>query len=934
MLMSFNEYKARLEKAFLESYELELNIKYDIKLRLLPYPRLILEEVSIRNHNSQLLHSNSVQINLSWLKFLTNNSEIIDSVELSNGEIFSIEYLAYLKENYQSLQNTKIKKLTLHDFKFINGKSTITNNEDFFATIKVALFNVNYESDNKITLHTDLYIGNAISKIDVEIEDFLSDQGKFTLKSVSDDLEFSLISTKANLKDLSQAEGKVSINIKDLNLLHNRFSKSHVSSQYVAKTKLFKENTITINSDFILYSEVLSFINIQFLSEAVKNMNGNIIIDYSNRIQINSQVKVEEINLNNIIDNDAFSKKYLKKGILKSTAGFILDNFHFFFPSYFTGLFDFHIDKTIILNDSVDHLKLSMDVSNGTVSLSKFSIIFPGNLEFVAQGIMSHNDIRPKFEGNFSVKTQNLAKFLKWLNYSQEVQDTVINKLDNTLLLKSNVLIIPYRIKLRSINAAIGEIILAGDTTFIKDSYNSTSIYNKFYFNKIDLDLISGIEWIEDQLAILYAADYDVSSDSYFKLTENYKYLRSFEDDLHLEIVIDQLTAREQIFSNVNSVIDISNNNIEVSNLQFDSNFAQGNCYFLFSLPAFRPYIKAKVNFSKLDQELWLNMFSSLWQQLEKKSIINSSINSQDKNNVESKTKNFNFLSAKNYDADLKVSIIDISNNPIDLQNLKFALNLNNGIVSLSEAKAKLFNGDLALIGRTSLIEALPQVELSFSLSNVDPQLLLSNLVGINNMSGYLSLNGLIASSGNNLGYMLDKLKGEVNFIGKRIDWSGFTIDEIIRAVESQGYSITEKAASIDYYSKYGSSFFDNVQGNVKISNGIANVNNVNISNNRITGIYAANINLINKDIASVAKLSFIPIGYTNPLTLDISSSGKLNDINSDFDTKTLIDFINKNAQKTSDDKQSKPNNDTSNTGKLLNNRNVNTPYSDSNKSN
>lgn len=214
--------------------------------------------------------------------------------------------------------------------------------------------------------------------------------------------------------------------------------------------------------------------------------------------------------------------------------------------------------------------------------------------------------------------------------------------------------------------------------------------------------------------------------------------------------------------------------------------------------------------------------------------------------------------------------------------------------INFNNISAEAFNGEVKANGNISTLRPIYSMQLGLGLGNINPSLLLNKLINYDNNSGYMSASGVFLSKGINFTEIRQNLTGSINVEGKNIQYNGLGLVELayIRQLQT---NLDYKLKRLNYYSQYGETQFYNVSGTINIKNSIAEMINLKLTNERLTGllnlIYSFSDNYLNAN----SKFSFIPVSNSNPITINITNSRTLANTKTAVDVYALESYLRKN---------------------------------------
>ena len=539
-----------------------------------------------------------------------------------------------------------------------------------------------------------------------------------------------------------------------------------------------------------------------------------------------------------------------------------------------------------LLGDKITNIVFDVDVFFGNAALNKIRLIAPGNTSITLQGVVTHNAIRSKFDGSLFVASDDLSLLKSWLKVN-----TNSLKDSKKLLLLSDIAFLANRIKLDNAKAAIDKTTMFGRATFMNDFHKNLEINSSLKFASLDADALSLDKLFDNAIKVLYTSDPDKTSQTYFELVNDHAELRGLNKTVNLEIASDNVIFKKQKFDNFNIALLAKPNFFAIQNMSATSPFLDFTADMALTIPTFKPQLSFNFYAKNCDISYVSKLFPS-YTTLQTDLI--KYYNDQ-KNNDQQKNSliiDFNFLGAQNYNAKLNFKFDTLVYNPsVRINNINSDIVIQDGNISTYNTTAELFNGKLNASGYINVNEAVPSFALSFSLDNILPELFFSPFLNYKNIRGYMSISTSLKTLGINWQDFFSKLSGDIIVVGKQISWDSIDLNEVVKAVNMR-LTPEDKLKRIDYYLANGTSFFDDLSGKFSVVNGTATTSNIVLSNGRLQGIYAASYNIASNTISTASKFAFLPIGYPNPLTIQIKSKGNIGSTKTDIDISQLSDFI------------------------------------------
>ncbi len=902
--INLNDKKVEISKFLQEKYSLFVNINGDIVIDFSPAPCLLIYDIVVEYAGEDLLRIDKTRLKLPIISMLINKNikENLDSVMIEGVSLSIDNLLTYFK-----YEKVDLSKLGLTNFSAKN--LTISDYEDdlyFLNDVILPLIDIEIQ-DNNLTIDGNISYKNTIyNKFYIILNNLNQNNANFNCNIEGQGLFFKA-SGDLDGQSYKSGKGEMQLAIYDFSKIEEYFNDSINHNNELSTTKKNNKPLLDISADIILdNNDLLKIFNFQSKASGISDLVSNIIIDISTpeSFKVNFLLNTQSINLDNFLDFTSIEPS-LRKEIIYSFFSYCYSNFNMQMPYSVVGNFQLYIDNIHIFGENIEKLDIKFNLFQGRFVLNKFQANLPGQSTINLQGITTSNSIRAEFKGKSKILIADFPKFATWSGITASLEETRGIKV---VSFNSDLFIIPNRIKFLNSSLLINESLINAKISFIKDGYGKISSYIMCRAEKINLDRI-GVDTIFDDIAyLLYSADFDKSGDTYYKLVQNYNWLRNLKSTWRIDFVANQLLFKGDSYKDVNFIADIANDNITVINLGFNAANIDISSNFKLTLPAFRAFIEANININRMDianiDTLYNNYISGMKDRLLKVTPKSS--------NISTMINNINFFSASNYDANIILNIKNTTlNNKEFFANLTSKVSFLGGVASL---KSKLFamNGQITLAGNAVIMGLVPQINGTFVFDNINPNRLLYYATGSNNINGYMSISGAISTYGSNKYNLLRNMDGSIVFAGKRIYWDGIGLDNIIQAVDSS-YTTNDKIKQINYYIQNGKSIFDDMQGSIKIKSGIATSLDIKLNNNRLSSIFAANYDIPSYTISSNGIVSFIPMGYNNPISMQIKTLGQLPYQNTEVNTQQILDFITPNPAlipNTSDNINNKNQND------------------------
>lgn len=203
----------------------------------------------------------------------------------------------------------------------------------------------------------------------------------------------------------------------------------------------------------------------------------------------------------------------------------------------------------------------------------------------------------------------------------------------------------------------------------------------------------------------------------------------------------------------------------------------------------------------------------------------------------------------RTFDADLDIKAKSITQNMWKLTDANFDFKLNDGVLTLNDVSAGLFDGRASINGVIkSGADAQSPISISAKLNanNVDAQKLMSAATGkvSYTLTGNLSnLDVNVSSTGASPAALVQALSGEGSINGKNIIVKGIDAAQLADAAKGS-YKPLERAGSLFQSFQNGQTEFTDFNSEFLIQNGVVNFSQINFDGPKATLSSTGNVNL------------------------------------------------------------------------------------------
>jgi AsmA protein len=182
----------------------------------------------------------------------------------------------------------------------------------------------------------------------------------------------------------------------------------------------------------------------------------------------------------------------------------------------------------------------------------------------------------------------------------------------------------------------------------------------------------------------------------------------------------------------------------------------------------------------------------------------------------------FDLNSLSTTDLDMRLSAARVTVGPTKLGRTALGANLRGGALALSIGEAQMYGGIAKGSFGIARSDAVADVKAQFQFTDIDLQPCVSELFGINKLSGRGNLNVSLEASGASPFGLASSLDGTATLTGHDGAISGFNVEQLLKRLERRPLSGAGNFRS-------GSTPYDNLTVAVKLADGIATAQDVRL---------------------------------------------------------------------------------------------------------
>jgi len=902
------KYVTELEQRLSEQ-QIKMVTNGPVELKLLPWPHLNFRNITLGYKEAPLVEA--AQANFYFNYF---GKEAID-IKLINAEINGTLMRSFVSDHANNSSNYSVK---------LDNSSFVINN-----TKKLEKANgvIKFDPKDSVLLDLEGVYANTDTSIYLLLShlndaDYLQTaKGKFTVPEVS--LEFE--GKGRTLLTAPELKGSLALSITPLYFSGLKSKKSGGTIVLNGNLTLDKElicDNITVNSPNItgLTGKVSitnkAFGNTQNSTESSGGLTNNVTFDF--HIQT---INLDEIFTGINIANDF--RQALRYVLHNFSKTLYLDNCNV----------NFTVDKALIQKETFTDIQFIANGKDGNINMEKLSLNIPNLGSYISvDGTISHNKIRPKFQGKVAISSHNSKPLLHFLGYDTLAEMLSNNAEENRLLAKSNIDIIPHRLILREFKGIIGPYVLSGRSYIKENDDDSFRIHSAIKINEISLDKYKLNEKLKELFINLAIADLDKSGSYFFTLTDNFRWLRSIKGFYNLDIDIGKLTFNNYSYTNNHANFQLSPEIINIKDFSVHSEYANLKGAANLAIPYIKPQIKVEINAEKFDKKFfdaampnYANTVKEAYDRVakikeeEKSSAASASGNEPKPSGKEVKNNKgpeegstdlmdaivamqdnpkpeLNLLGMHNVEGNIAISVGNLTWPNSNIKNFQGHLNIASGVLQLTDFNAYLEgNGTASITGSLLMLAAIPSAKIAFSFASIAPDNIMFLVLDEKNLlDGYFSLAGQFETNGVTYRDWVKHLSGYATFSGKNVSYKGFDMLTIIKLTAAHNIAYEQKLNIVKQSEMRGISYFDNISGKIRILSGISTIDDVKMDNIRLSGAFVCVYDLNTTATNARAKFSFYPPNSSIFITIPVTSTGNFKTRTTTFDNAELEKYFAK----------------------------------------
>ena len=870
-----------LKNKLTSKFQTNINIESDINISFLPRPKIIIKNVTINNFP---LEDGHININFDSIHIIPKISSLFGSLKISKIVLnkFNANYvISYNSANKKEERKLEFIPIINEDFianKIFNFNKSENNMFELKnisnIIVKNSILSILDISGNIYSKYTDLFIkidadlaegkvyadGSFFSDdvptiFDLDISTKSDDISKLIINSpiLQGDISGSFFDTKGLSLTKSNFDGKINFSVTNLKLLLDKyFSQKDLIFRNINNTE-----DVQISSNLFLKDGVVNIENIKINSKQIKGSGSIIAYTKEENQLIDAELSLDYLNI-----DDLWVGKFqpIKDNYLNEAIKNIVNNFNNIsnideqkFPKLDVSIFGLSLKSKIAISQLKYKEQLLTDVlismstlNDKQIKLEKFEINVQDHSKLEIAGIIENIGSLPTLDGYLILSSKNLESIINFTPLS--TKGLKENSLKD-FKVRSKILILPNTTLFKDIKAVLNkETVISGNISMIENSdildanynlkFNQLKLENYFPTNYLD-KFINGNAFLQNFLGL---NNIDTSHELSLKFGK---------------LSYDDFNLNDQLFD-----IKIGRGTIDIPALIINKGQNSGNIKLYLDVYSPIPILNLSIN---------ANSFN-----------INDIINDTEEDKFKSSFLNyfFDFPSLSRFDGNIDIDIKNLNFNSLKIKDLIIKAPFTEGVMSLKEGSANIFNGKINVKGDI-VLNKQKRLNNSFQLIEVENQKLFNNLFNIKNIDSKSNISGIISSYASNRNEFYNNMNLEAKFVSSGVVIKNFGIGDLLIKMNKSPQSI--RSVEDVVFSNSAQTIFKKIDGSINIKpNNTKRELYISTESIGLNAITSGNIDLKNNKINighNAVMIVVTPDKKTLPIRFALNALGSIDNL-------------------------------------------------------
>lgn len=254
----------------------------------------------------------------------------------------------------------------------------------------------------------------------------------------------------------------------------------------------------------------------------------------------------------------------------------------------------------------------------------------------------------------------------------------------------------------------------------------------------------------------------------------------------------------------------------------------------------------------------------------------------------------FNILWLADTDVKLKFKAAKFSHAGYELSGIDTDIEIENGELNVPKFHATIWGGKLNIYGKM-LIAKLPTFTANLTLDGFQFDKLQETTDLFANLYGRASIRGSLSTTGVNPHSAVQNMKGTMSIAGSQLKVKGFNLENMVRAANAVR-TVQDIEKLVKYANRGGETQITTLQGNMNIDGGFIRTPAMRIATPVGNGGIKGQVNLMDWDVNLGVSIYLTALQRSNPPDIRLVFVGPMSEVGRSLDTQSLESFITKQA--------------------------------------
>ncbi|MCH2547658.1 MAG: AsmA family protein [Alphaproteobacteria bacterium] len=654
-------------------------------------------------------------------------------------------------------------------------------------------------------------------------------------------------------------------------------------------------NEVTAEGNMRLSTRMIAIDNMRILAKgdsSIPAIDGDLDVEYkfgkTSQLYIDSKISTIDVDhllatysdwlfadatLEDVKEEDEEVIIYEEPEIAASEFSQFLENL--------SGSVDVVIDNIIYNGRSLQDIRLTSAIESGRINITEGKATLPGNTKVIVSGMVRDKQEGPTFDGRFEMQGQEMEGFLSLFTNS-EVEVPPVNL--GRFGVRTNLSVSPSQVRLSEFQTRISDTRVAGSMIFHRGDRLRLESYLRIAGINLDT-LMKATSYILPEDSGVQKNTVGQGGEELFNveyINTRFDWLNSIGIDVDSDFYLQDFVLLDRKGESAKFHLGVGVGSIVISDLKSRYNEAVFmGTYGLKTQPGLNPMIVANARVSEVNM---VDIFPNLAQSLSEKEWQNFL------------DQPFELLNLQTHRADVKLKIGKLNIRSYTFENVDTEMVLENNRLRIERFNSVLWDGK---IDARFTIQAgtIPAMSSSFRVNNANLARLSQTTALLKHAAGTVALSGQVSTSGVSPRSWYTNMSGELRVQGRDVSVQGFGIANLARAVPvARTVNDVERAASIAING--GVTRMQNIQGNININEGEANIPQIAFSSPEADGSVGGRVDLIKEAIE--LNMNFylhntVEAGEVTPM-IQLHLRGDIDDVKKDLETRELKNYVAQKA--------------------------------------